>query len=187
MRAWIRVLLCLFWAIFLTPVYAQGVITPDTRAIAITVEGGIEAKARLDGTYGISEDREISLHKTVKLRVNQWGYAALSLDIASAFQKAGLYPGVEINAFAYCSDCSGGGQCIDISGELEVGKLSLPIRFGKMSLSEALRDMRPKRTADLARVEILRAGKTLIIDATQKAGEETELKNHDIIFVPAKK
>ncbi len=166
--------------------YAQSTIRPDTKTVQIAVHGvSADDRATITGLYTVSSG-EINLPKLGKVKISDWGYATLSLAIQKAYRDSGGLPNIEVDAWFFDGCCSGASQCIDISGDLWVGRLSIPIRFGKMKLSEALEDMRPKESANLAEIEILRDGKHLIVDATTKEGLGTELKNHDVITVPSK-
>lgn len=167
--------------------HSQGIIQPDTKLVYIDVTGVSAAeRSRLAGIYPISSKNEVNLPYIGKVKVPGWGYAALSVAIQNAYRQADIYPKIEVNVFLHSDDCDYGAPCIDISGEVVVGKCSIPIHFGKMMLSEALDTMRPKDSADLTKIEIMRDGRIMIVDATTKAGQDTTLKNHDIITVAAK-
>lgn len=54
-------------------------------------------------------------------------------------------------------------------------------------MADLLKDVRPKETADLSRVEILRDGRSILIDATTPDGLGMKMKRNDIVTVPVLK
>ncbi len=167
--------------------HAQGTIKSDTKTVQIEVRGVSDAdRATITGVYSVSSSGEIDLPRIGKVKIPGWGYAVLSLAIQKAYRDSGGLPNVEVDAWFWDGCCLGASSCIDVSGDVWVSRLSIPIRFGSMKLSEALKVTRPKDSANLAELEILRDGKPMRIDATKKEGLDTELKNHDVILVPTK-
>ena len=168
--------------------HAQSVISPTSKNVQIDVRGVSDSeRASLSGVYAISPSSELNLPRIGKVRVHGWGYSALSLALRKAYRDSGLFPNIEVSAWLSDGCSLGASPCIDISGELWVKQLSIPLRVGKTILSDALKVVRPKDSADMTRIEILRNGQSMIIDATQSGGLDTELKTHDLIRVPARK
>jgi hypothetical protein len=183
--AWVLALIQVLTISFKDGVNAQEPSKPKQETLYIMARG-IPNPGEVDGRYVVSENREVHLLWLGKVKLPEWGCAASALAIQKAYRNAKIYTNIEVFVGPSYSDCDeilG----IDISGEVKMNRSSHSYHPGKTKLSGVLERAMPKESADLKRIEILRNGQTIVIDATLPDGLNTALKNNDIITVRAKK
>jgi hypothetical protein len=178
-------ILCLLLA-FDPKCHEHARIFQEAHYIHISYNGMSNEEGSTDyGFYPISPSGEIDLPDVGRFKISGLGFASISLGIRKAYRDLGRFPNLEVVASPWDGCSAEPSPCIDISGDLWVGHNSIPIRFDKLLLSEVLENMRPKDSADLTKIRILRDEKYLIVDATDNEGLNTELKHYDIITVPS--